>query len=220
MSKTTTHQDIPYSSLDSSFHEIHLTYKEKFKTIWENMPLALPMFIGIFGRTLLPLAVVTILVFPDAPFRPRDHYQYYLLTFVAGDVLGRSYGLLIRCVKCGLPQYTKHTWVFASFIVILVIFLVFEAWFRFLHHVSIVISICFVVGLNFGMIYDCTFAAASGEANSHRKEFSRAILFLPFSAGLLCASFMGLYIEPLLEDRCMYIIRNTTQCITRIMHGG
>ena len=209
VSHTTSYEDIPYSPLTPSSQEQqqNLTNTDKVQVIWENVPLSISMFNAMFGKYLLMQAIVTSLVFSNAPFHPRDHYQYYIFAVVAGELLGRSYGLVMFFLKCSLPDYTKQTWIFASIIVTCLLFLVFASWFHFLHNVWIVIFICFVVGLNTGVLYNCTFAAAASERSSRHKMFSRAFLVFPIAAGMFTASLLGLYIEPLIKDHCVTFLK-------------
>ena len=194
-----------------------LTPRRKMQLIWYNMPLGLSMYTGLFARYFLQQAVLTTLIFPGFAVKARDHYQYYLLTLAIGDLLGRSYGVAVMLLSCDLPRYTKQTWVFSSLSVSAAIFLVLAAWFRFLHSEWVVIIISFWVGVFSGAVYDTTFAVAYGEPNSLSKQFSKAILSFPFAAALVASSILGVYIEPLLEEHCMYLTGNLTECITRTM---
>ena len=217
ISNTTSYEDIPYSPLTSSSQEQqqNLTSMDKVQVIWENGPLFISMFLCMFAYYLLMQAIVTSLAFSNA--HPRDHYQYYVLAVMVGDVLGCSSGLVMFFRKCSLPDHTRHTWIFASVIVTSAFFLVFASWFRFLPNMWIVISICFVVGLNAGVLFNCTFAAAASQSSSRHKRFSRAFLVFPIAAGMFTASLLGLYIEPLLKEHCVYISKDATECITRLM---
>ena len=215
--KTTSRPDISYAPVDATNNEELDRLTHKLELVWKNMPLACSLFVVMFCRNVLPQAVVTTLVFPDAPFRPRDHYQYYVCASVFGEVVGKSYGLLVLGMRCRLPQYTERTWVFAILAVACTIFLSFEAWFRFLPHVWVVIFICFVVGLCAGLTFDFTFAAAPGEPSSGSKEFSRSILVFPLAFGLLTASLLGFVVEPFFHKRCLNTHRNSTHCLTRTM---
>ena len=215
--EATSHQKIPYSPLDSPApgRQGQLTREEKARVIWYNMPLALSMYATNTSRYLLSQAIVTTIVFSNAPFSPRDHYQYYLLTSLVGETVGMSYGFFTEAGNCARP-YTKHTWIFSTFNVLCLIFLVFASWFRFLHHVGIVIAICLAVGLSAGLVHCFTFEAAYGEPKSVSLEFSRSVLVAPISAGSLIASLLGLYVEPSLIEHCVYLTGNTAHCLTRV----
>ena len=196
-----------------------LTSKRKMQLIWYNMPLALAMYTAACG-ILLVQAVVTTLVFPGLSVKARDQYLYYILSVALGDSVGKVYGVIVVLLNCNLPRYTKHTWVFSSLIVSATVFLVFDSWFRFLQNGWAVIAICFCVGVLSGLMYDFTFVVAYGEPNSPSKEFSKSILQFPFAVGLLLAAFLGLFIEPLLEEHCINKTRTLSECITRTMHDG
>ena len=216
--EATSHQEIPYSPLDSpaSGRQGQLTREQKLRVIWYNMPLALSIHASTFARYLIPQAIATTIVFPSAGFSPRDHYQYYLLTLFIGEFIGKSYGFLAQSLNCARHPYTKHTWIFSTFNVLSLIFLVFVSWFRFLPHVGIVIVICLAVSLSVGLVICFTFEAANGEPNSVSMEFSRAVLSTPISAGYLGASLLGLYVEPSLLEHCVYITGNAAYCLTRV----
>ena len=228
ISNVTSYEDIPYSPLSLTSQEQeqeqeqqhNLTFMDKVKVIWENGPLFISMFIGMFVFYLLIQAIVTSLAFSNAPFPPRDHYQYYVMAVMVGDVLGCSSGMVMFLLKCSLPDYTKNTWIFALIMVTGALFLVFASWFRFLHNVWMVIFISFVVGLNAGVLYNCTFAAASSDSSSRHKIFSHAFLVFPMAAAMLTASLLGMYIEPLLKEHCVHISKDATECLTRLMNKG
>ena len=101
ISNVTSYEDIPYSPLSLTSQEQeqeqeqqhNLTFMDKVKVIWENGPLFISMFIGMFVFYLLIQAIVTSLAFSNAPFPPRDHYQYYVMAVMVGDVLGCSSGV-------------------------------------------------------------------------------------------------------------------------------
>ena len=194
-----------------------LTSKRKMLLIWFNMPLAMAMYAGVCARFLLVQAVMTTLVFPGLSVKARDQYLYYILSVALGDSVGKVYGVIVVLLNCNLPRYNKHTWVFSSLIVSATVFLVFDSWFRFLQNGWAVIALCFCVGVLSGLMYDFTFAVAYGEPGSPSKEFSKSILSFPYAAGFLSAAYLGLYIEPLLEDRCVYITRMLGKCMTRTM---
>ena len=195
-----------------------LTCKRKMQLIWYNMPLALAIHAGMFARYLLVQAVITTLIFPGFSVQPRDHYLYCLLGLDLGDLVGKAYGMVVLLLNCKLPRNTKHTWVFAFLTASATIFLVFDSWFRFLRSEWAVIGICFCVGALSGLMYDVTFAVAYGEPGSPSKEFSKSILSFPYAAGILLASCAGLYIEPLLKERCTYATGMLSECLTRTMH--
>ena len=220
VSKATSYEGIHYSPLNSNPQELkyNLTFRDKFEVIWNNALLFISLFIGVFGMYIGMQAVVTTLAFSNAPFPPRDHYQYYIFAVMAGELLGSSYGLVMLCLKCSLPDSTKHTWVFALFIMTAVFFLVFAAWFRFLQNVWIVLGVLFAVGLNNGALFNCTFAvAAASQSSSRHKGFSRAFLMTAQGAGVLAAALLGQYIEPLMKEHCVFISKDATNCLTRLM---
>ena len=220
VSKPTSYEDVPYSPLNPVPEENarKLTLQERVKVMWENGLLFVSLFIGEFCEYLLIGAIVTTLAFPNAPFTPRDHYQYYVLASMIGELLGTSYGLVMFCLKCRLPDYTKHTWLFAMITTACTSFLASAAWFRFLQSVWVVICVVFVVGLTNGALYNCTFAAAAASKSSSRhKGFALAFLTAASGAGPFAANLLGIYFEPLMRGHCVSIIRDVKNCITRVV---
>ena len=227
VSKTTNHKDIPYSPLNQDSPENQedqgkLTYREKCEIMRKDMSLFLSFFVGEFGKFFLLQAVVTTLAFPNAPFQPRDHYQYYVFAVMVGDVFGTSYGLVWHCLKCSLPAYTRHTWFFASVIMACVFFPGVCKLVSFSTQcVDCIIFVAFFVGLSHGVLFNCTFASAASDSSSARhKGFSRAFLTAGQGAGLLSAALLGLYIEPLLKKHCFHIFEHRANCLTRLMYKG
>lgn len=219
--KTTNFKEIPYSPLNptSTDYQQHLSCWQKLLVIRENSILFISAFIGFFCEYLCIQSIITTLAFPNAPFSPRDHYQYYVLALWFGELLGRSYGLIVSTFLCcsSIPAYTKHTWIFTSFIVASLLLLVFGAWFRFLHSVWIVLGAVLFVGLNTGALYSCTYAAAAQGSSSRHIGFCRAFLNIAVSAGMIIASLLGLRTELLLKERCLQISENKIYCLTRVM---
>ena len=221
VSKTTDRGNISYSALNSCEQDDHmpLTWKEILKVIWQNGPLFLSLYIGMFFEYFTIQSVVTTLAFPSAPFDPRDHYQYYVFLAFLGAAVGRSCGLFASLLKCKIPEVARHTWVFACIVAVNSLFLIFASWYRFLHNVYIVLAVIFVVGLNAGALYCCSYAVISRGSSARHIEFFRSFLTVMMAAALITAGFFGMHVEPLLKEHCQQTILAVEYCLTRTSHG-
>lgn len=198
--------------------ETQLTARNKISLVFHNFSIFLMLFIGMFCEYLILQSVITTMAFPEAPFRPRDHYVIYSLVILAGELIGRSYGLILIFFKPDINPYTRHTWCFASILIIELLFLVFESWYRFLTSVWIVLFLLFPVGASVGALY-VTSIAITGEHETSiaKREFSRAFVLNATPTGILAAALLGLFLESLLRKHCELITIETQYCITRSM---
>ena len=222
VSKTTDRGNISYNALNSCEQDDHMspTWQEIVKVIWQNGPLSVSLYIGMFYEYITIQSIVTTLAFPSAPFDPRDHYQYYMVLFFVGEFVGRWYGLLASFMKCKIPDATRHTWVFACIMAVDALFLIFASWYRFLHSVYIVLAMMFLTGLSIGALYSSTYAMAGRGSSSRQIELSRCFLTIAIAAGAVTAGLVGLYVEPLLKEHCEQTIFSAKEyCLTRPSPG-
>ncbi|XP_032234478.1 protein BTN1 [Nematostella vectensis] len=196
-----------------------LTWSEKVQASKCNMHLAVPLLIGLFADYATMQAVVTTIAFPNSPFDPRDHYQYYTLGFWIGELLGRSYGLVLSWGKPDWEVVTDKTWILSAIISGNLFFLILCSVYRFLPSYVIVVLLCFVTGASEGALYLNTFAVAGKNMRPRYKEFSRAFLTTALQGGVVLAGFTGLWLEPALQEHCNHMIKETEYCFTRSMHG-
>ena len=105
-----------------------LSYQEKFMIISQMLPNLIPIFIAWFSEYMIIQSVITTLAFPNAPFRPRDHYQYYIFVFLGGEVVGRSYLVVLSYVKVEWAEKAKfpYLWVLSTIEVMHLLFFVFS----------------------------------------------------------------------------------------------
>ena len=210
---------IPFSPLDPDGEEedeTQLTIKDKLALVKSNFIFFLMLFIGMFCEYFILQAVITTMAFPDAPFGPRDHYVVYTLVLVIGELVGRSYGLILSCIKSDIDPYTRHTWVLTAFLASDLIFLVFASWFRFLPSVWIILVVAFFVGAVVGALYVNSVATVGkNEASRASREFARAFVLNATSTGILLAALLGLFAEPLLREHCQHVAIETEYCFTR-----
>ena len=221
VSKTTDRGNILYSALDSCEQDDHmsLTWHEILQVVWQDGPLFLSLYLGMFFEFITIQSIVTTLAFPSAPFDPRNHYQYYMLLFFAGEFVGRLYGLLVSFMNCKIPHATRNTWVFTSILIVVAMFLIFASWYRFLHNVYIVLALVFLSGLSIGSLFSSTYAMAGRASSARQIEFSRSFLTIAIGAGGITAGLVGLYVEPLLKEHCQQTIFAIEYCLTRPSGG-
>lgn len=194
-----------------------LSWREKMMVICQLLPHMLPIFITCFSEYIIVQAVITTLAFPSSPFKPRDHYEYYIVVFVVGKMAGRSYLLVLSYIKKDWGEKAKfpYLWVLCLVEVMDLLFLVLAAWYRFLPSVWIVLLLVFVCGFNVGAFYVNVVIIFRNCLQQKYKEFAMGYIDLPLTGGILTAAVLGLYVEPLLREHCMILMDNTDFCFTR-----
>ena len=102
--------------------------------ITHMLPNLIPIYVAFFSEYLIIQSVITTLAFPNAPFKPRDHYQYYIFVFMVGEVVGRSYLVALSYGKAEWAEKVKfpHLRVLSAIEVLHLLFFVLAAWYRFL----------------------------------------------------------------------------------------
>ena len=162
VTKTTKHKDVKYTPLNTSSDEelhvssetkVELSVRDKVDAVWKALPFALTMITGYFSSFFTLQSVVTTLAFPDAPFGPRNHYIFYTLALMTGNLIGRTYALILAAINQDCRPYTRHTWIFSSLLAVILVFLVLGSWYRFLASVWIVMALMFIVGLLTEVLY-------------------------------------------------------------------
>jgi hypothetical protein len=164
-------------------------------------------------------AIVTTLAFGNSPFDPRNHFQYYTLSFWIGELIGRSYGLVILWFKPTCTVVTEKTWILTTIIAANMIFLVFASWYRFLPSFGFVMVIVTITGASEGALYLNTFVVAGINDRARYKEFSRAFLTVALQGGIVAAGLTGLLVEPQLQQHCRSILTRDELCFTRLSRG-
>ena len=225
----TKHEGLKYTPLNTSSNEelhvssetkLELSVRDKVEAVWKALPFALSMITGYFSSFLTLQSVVTTLAFPDAPFGPRNHYIFYTLSLMMGNLTGRTYALILVAINQNCSPYTKHTWAFSSLLAVISVFLVLGSWYRFLTSVWIVLVLMFIVGLLTGLLYTNSYAmAGAGETIRTKTELSRAFVYSGLVAGVLPAALLGMRTELLLREHCMQITTRGAYCLTRNVNG-
>ena len=162
-------------------------------------------------------AVITTLAFPNASIRPRDHYQYYIFMIMGGEVIGRSYLVILSYFKEEWVEKAKfpYLWVLSVIQVAHLLFLTLAAWYRFLPHVWIVLLLLFTCGVAIGVFYVNALTFCRDRFEGRYNEFAMGYIIMGVNAGILFASLLGLHTEPLLREHCTVLVNNTDFCFTR-----
>ena len=229
VTKATKHESVRYTPLNTSSDEelrvssetkVELSVRDKVDAVWKALPFALSMITGYFSSFFTLQSVVTTLAFRDAPFGPRNHYIFYTLSLMTGNLIGRTYALILVAINQDCRPYTRHTWIFSSLLAVISVFLVLGSWYRFLTSVWIVLALMFIVGMLTGLLYTNSYAMAGARETIRAKtELSRAFIYIGFTVGILAAALLGMRTEPLLREHCMEITTRGVYCLTRNLKG-
>ena len=162
-------------------------------------------------------SVITTLAFPNAPFIPRDHYQYYIFVFLGGEVVGRSYLVALSYIKPEWAEKAKfpYLWLLSAIEVMHLLFFVLAAWYRFLPSVWIVLLLSFTGGVTIGVFFVNALAFFRERFEDRYKEFAMGYIVVAMGGGTFTASLVGLVTEPLLRRHCMLLLNNDDYCFTR-----
>jgi len=104
--------------------------------------------------------VVTTIAFANAPFTPRNQYLLYVLASGVGDVLGRPYLEYLSWCRLQEECIVRKSWIPAFFNVVVVIFMAFASWFRFLSHFLVAAVLVMVNTSLSGVVYVNSFRNA------------------------------------------------------------
>ena len=184
-----------------------LTRAEKLGTIRQILPTVLCVVISWSSEFLVMQAVLTTYAFPNSPFPPRDHYQYYITLFLLGEFIGRSYLAVISIVKFEiLPKLMiRILWVPTVIEVCILVFCLFAAWYRFLPNVAPVLLLSFSAGLIIGILYANVLQLFTESFEFPFREFVLGYVALATGLGILIAGLLGLIVEPLYRQHCLQL---------------
>ncbi|KAK3726204.1 hypothetical protein QZH41_012432 [Actinostola sp. cb2023] len=223
---TSIHKTVEYRSLQNSDAEDteetansdDLTTKEKISTIVNLFAsVAVPLFTAYFSEYTILQSVITSLGYQNAPFRPRDHYQYYFIVLWSGELIGRSHRTVLSLINSRwLYNITvKGLWALALVEILHLLILFCESWYRFLPGVEIVLCICFTAGLIVGSLFNNAGELFSGLLEERQRKFGIGFYSFPLNFGILTAGFMGLALEPQLRQHCTALVTDSAFCTTR-----
>lgn len=171
---------------------------------------------------LVTQGVVTTYAFPNSPFPPRDHYQYYITLFLLGEFIGRSYLALVSliCQKFLAKVMVRKLWLLTVIEVSILVFCLFAAWYRFLPNITPLLFIAFFAGLIAGIMYANVLQVFTESYKFPLREFVLGFVAVATGMGILIAGLLGLVVEPFFRQHCMTITDLSEYCFTRTDPNG
>lgn len=221
-SETAEFKHIHYQNLDQgsntdSRYPPLITREEKLKAIKQILPPIICVVISWLSEFLVMQAVITTYAFPNSPFPPRDHYQYYITLFLMGEFIGRSYLGVVALIKEELISrlIVRKLWLLTIIEVFILVFCLFAAWYRFLPDVTVLLVISFVAGLIIGIMYANVLQVFTESYEFPLREFVLGFVAVATGMGILIAGLLGLIVEPTFRKHCLTITDLEAYCFTR-----
>ena len=220
--KEVTFKDVQYEKLgqdsnaDAPSHP-QLTKEAKLQALKEILPPIFCVVISWLSEFLVMQAVITTYAFPNSPFPPRDHYQYYITLFLLGEFLGRSYLAVVSLIKEELiPKLTvRKLWFLTIIEVGILIFCLFAAWYRFLPDITALLFTSFFAGLIIGIMYANVLQVFTESYEFPLREFVLGFVAVATGMGIFIAGLLGLVVEPVFRQHCLTITDLEEYCFTR-----
>lgn len=194
-----------------------LTTAQKLQAIKQILPTILCVVISWMSEFLVTQGVITTYAFPNSPFPPRDHYQYYITLFLLGEFIGRSYLAFVSLIKQEfISKVTiRKLWLLTVIEVSILVFCLFAAWYRFLPNISILLFISFLAGLIIGIMYANVLQLFTESYEFPLREFVLGFVAVATGMGILIAGLLGLVVEPFFRQHCLTITDLSDYCFTR-----
>lgn len=215
-------KDVQYEKLDQDGNTDSpspplLSREAKLQAIRQILPAILCVVISWLSEFLVMQGVITTYAFPNSPFPPRDHYQYYITLFLLGEFLGRSYLAVVSLIKEELiPKLmVRRLWCLTIIEVAILIFCLFAAWYRFLPDITALLFISFFAGLIIGIMYANVLQVFTESYEFPMREFVLGFVAVATGMGILIAGLLGLVVEPLFRQHCLTITDLSEYCFTR-----
>ena len=215
--KDVQYEKIPEdSSTDASTPPV-LTRDVKLEALKEICPSIVCVVISWLSQFLVTQAVITTYAFPNSPFPPRDHYQYYITLFLLGEFIGRSYLAVVSFIREELvPKLmVRKLWALTIIEVCILIFCLFVTWYRFLPDITTLLLLSFLAGLIIGIMYANVLQVFTESYEFPVKEFVLGFVASATGIGVFTAGLLGLVIEPLFRQHCLTITDLAEYCFTR-----
>jgi uncharacterized membrane protein len=215
------YKKVPYMPMDSENEDSKprqvLTFFEKAALVKDVLPIMFSVIIAWIAEYLIIQAVITTIAFVNAPFPPRDHYQYYIFVFLGGELFGRSYLIFFSYIKPSwIPKLViRRLWTLATAEVAILIFFIFAAWYRFLPSVSIPLIISFIAGVIIGIMYVNMLTVFTEIKDNTQREFVLGYASAATGCGAFTAGLLGLVVEPWLRRHCLTVSVSSDYCFTR-----
>ena len=195
-----------------------LTWQEKLSAIRVMFSLTMiPLFAAWFSEYMTIQSVLTTIAYTNAPFRPRDHYQYYIFVFMLGEVMGRSYCVVVSYFRpswVSAPSY-RQLWALSIVEILHLLFFILESWYRFLPGVGVVLVLCMTAGMVIGILFNNALMFFREALDEKQREFIMGYAVFAMGAGILVAALVGLLAEPLLRNHCISTFKDSNYCFTR-----
>lgn len=198
-----------------------VSFSDRVVVAKDIFPYILFLFITYFSEYLSNHAIITTLAFRNAPFNPRDHYPYYLLSYHIGKFVGRSHIFLASAVSPKLALYirVRRTWILALIAFLHCAFFFLASWFRFVPCVEVIIALCVTEGFTAGSMYlNSVHTVSDLITNPERREFALCLLTVGNAFGKVVAGLVGLFQEPFLMKHCVKDLKLGEYCLTRHRH--
>ena len=204
VTKSTTCPEAKYVPLNQSTLEEgnrkNLSARKKLLAAWESALLLIGLFISNFCQYLTHQSLVTTLAFPDAPFKPRDHFVAYVMCFSFGHLIGCFYQLCFSLCVTKSKIHTRQTMVFALIMALITLSLCLEAWYRFFQSIIVVLLALFLTRFSAGAIYTNVLKSVGEGQEKHVQEFCRALTSSMLPLPILIAGLLGLSTEAMLRE--------------------
>lgn len=194
-----------------------MTFLEKVTAVSHVFPTMLCVILAWIAEYLIIQSVITTIAFVDAPFPPRDHYQYYIFVFLGGELFGRSYLIFFSYVwPSVVPKLVIRNLCSLMFAEVgILVFFIFAAWYRFLPNVAIPLVISFIAGVIIGIMYVNMLTVFSEIEDDTQREFVLGYASAATGCGAFTAGLLGLALEPWLRHHCLKVSPSSDFCFTR-----
>ncbi|EDO47113.1 predicted protein [Nematostella vectensis] len=181
-------------------------------------PLAGYLYLSKLSKSICLSALLTSVAFPNAPFLPRDHFQYYHLLFSCARLLGGAGPIVTSRSHPDLQEFFKirRMWILAVLDVVPIFLFLLTSWYRFITDYRIIFVICFAHGIVSGMMaVFAVIATADHFGAREKKGIAMGLVEVSTPAANLVAGIVGAVIEPLLKEHCTEDLLLGAYCSTR-----
>lgn len=215
--KSIQYQELDQGSNTDSRYPPLITREAKLQAIKQILPPIICVVISWLSEFLVMQAVITTYAFPNSPFPPRDHYQYYITLFLMGEFIGRSYLGVVALIKEELISrlIVRRLWLLTIIEVCILVFCLFAAWYRFVPDVTVLLVISFFAGLIIGIMYANVLQLFTESYEFPLREFVLGFVAVATGMGILIAGLLGLVVEPAFRKHCLTITDLQAYCFTR-----
>lgn len=212
-----SYQKIPESQ-DRALPQRKTFRVQRIMAVWRVLDHLLVLYVSYFSVFLSIGAILSTLVFTHSTiFGPREDYHHYILTIVIGLFFGKSFMslLLAKFPDISSTPFQALGTFFSSFIMFV---FVFGSWNRFIHHLWLVFTLCFLQGTFLGILTVMSYHSVvhHWRIRDAHVEFLLILTSLLETFGMLCAGLIGLHTEPSLYRHCFEAsYGNRSHCLAR-----